>query len=67
MIRPTQADIGRRVVYRDWSGRPEEGVITSIPLTHDPPAVFVRYGSDQHSKLTYSRHLEWTSASLGTS
>jgi hypothetical protein len=57
MIEPSDTDIGRKVVYRDQSGHVvEEGVITSFNDT----CVFVRYGSDVHSKGTRREDLEWT-------
>lgn len=58
MIDPTDKDIGRAVIYtgnRYPGGKIEEGVITSFN-TH---AVFVRYGSDTHSKGTSRQDLEW--------
>lgn len=58
MIDPTDADVGRAVVYtgnRYPGGVPEEGVITSF----NAHAVFVRYGSDKHSKGTNRADLEW--------
>jgi hypothetical protein len=59
MIEPTEEDIGRAVVYtgnRFPGGKLEEGIITSF---HDH-AVFVRYGSDNHSKATTLRaDLDW--------
>lgn len=55
MIGPTEADLGRRVVYRTrWNT--EEGVVTSFNEKY----VFVRYGDDHHSKATYPQHLFWT-------
>lgn len=56
MIEPTEADIGRRVIYRDRSRFVmEEGTITSF----NGWVVFVRYGADLHSKATYRDDLEW--------
>jgi hypothetical protein len=58
MIEPTEDDIGRAVVYtgnRFPGGKLEEGTITSF---HDH-AVFVRYGSDKHSKATLRADLDW--------
>lgn len=56
MIEPTEADIGRRVIYRDRSGFVmEEGTITSF----NGWVVFVRYGADSHSKATDRDDLEW--------
>lgn len=40
--------IGNKVVYRTGYGRVEEGVVTSV----NDRFVFVRYGSDVHSKST---------------
>lgn len=59
MIEPTEADIGRKVIYTGNTypgGKPEEGVITSFNLH----SVFVRYGGDSGSKGTDRRDLEWT-------
>jgi hypothetical protein len=58
MINPTDADIGRRVVYvgnRYPGGKLERGVITGV----NPRAVFVRYDSEVHSKATSREDLEW--------
>lgn len=58
MIEPTEADIGRAVVYtgnRYRGGKPEHGVITSF----HPHAVFVRYEKDAHAKATQREDLEW--------
>ncbi len=54
-------DIGRSVIYDPphpgaRSGRGEEGIITSF----NDHIVFVRYGSDKHSKGTDPRDLRWT-------
>lgn len=58
MINPGEADIGRKVVYRDRSGyKVEEGVITSFNESY----VFVRYGSDFTSKGTRRQDLEFSS------
>jgi hypothetical protein len=47
--------IDRKVVWCPRLGSPkEEGVITSVNSTF----VFVRYGSDQHSKATRPQELE---------
>jgi hypothetical protein len=58
MIEPTEADIGRSVLYtgnRFVGGKMERGVITG--LNHW--TVFVRYGSDAHAKATSRENLEW--------
>ena len=55
MIRPTEKDIGRAVVYRPPGGAPEEGVITGMNEWH----VLVRYGADRGSKATSRDALEW--------
>ena len=58
MIKPTQADIGRTVLYtgnRYRGGKIEPGVITSF----NEHAVFVRYGADTGSKATSREDLEW--------
>ncbi len=60
MIKPTEDDIGRTVVYtgnRYPGGKLEEGVITSF----NDSSVFVRYGSDKNSKGTSRQDLEWIS------
>lgn len=47
--------IGQLVVYRPhWNYPPEQGVVTSVT----PHYVFVRYGSDLHSKATHASQLE---------
>jgi hypothetical protein len=61
MIEPTEADVGRKVVYtgnRYPGGKIEEGVITSF----NGSVVFVRYGADYGSKGTSRQDLEWTAA-----
>jgi hypothetical protein len=58
MIEPTEADIGRRVVYignRHPGGKLEYGVITHITSVY----VFVRYGNERSSKATRREDLEW--------
>ena len=57
MIDPIVDDIGRKVIYRTriFTVEPQEGVITSFNET----CVFVRYGSDVHSKGTDRHDLEW--------
>lgn len=53
MIEPTEKDIGRKVVY--YGCKAEEGVITSFNDSY----IFVRYGSDIHSKATNREDLEY--------
>ena len=58
MIDPTEADIGRGVIYtgnRYPGGKLEEGVITLF----NEHCVFVRYRGDIGSKATDRRDLEW--------
>jgi hypothetical protein len=59
MIEPADDDIGRLVIYHGRSPRHrdhgERGVITSF----NDRFVFVRYGTDAHSKATERRDLEW--------
>lgn len=63
MIDPTADDVGRSVVYqRGWIDshgcchlKLDDGVITSFNDT----CVFVRYGSDKHSKGTRRQDLTW--------
>lgn len=60
MIEPTEADIGRTVIYtgnRYPGGKAELGVITSF----NERTVFVRYGADRASKGTDPADLEWAS------
>ena len=61
MIQLTQADVGRKAIYRergDFPGRKvEEGVITSF----NDSVVFVRYGASASSVATSRGDLEWTS------
>lgn len=60
MIEPTEADIGRKVVYtgnRHPGGQLEYGVITQF-TKH---TVFVRYGDETHAKGTSRHDLEWDS------
>lgn len=56
-INPTEADIGRKVIYRTAPMfEPEEGVITSF----NDHYVFVRYGARQGSQATDRADLDWT-------
>lgn len=58
MIQPTEADIGRGVIYtgnRYPGGEFESGVITSF----NDVTVFVRYDGDRHSKGTSRADLIW--------
>lgn len=60
MIAPTQADIGRAVVYHPWPDLPrEEGIVTGFNAAW----VFVRYGNSKiGSKATAPCDLEWVSS-----
>jgi hypothetical protein len=49
-------DIGQLVIYDNGCDPHEEGVITSWNDTY----IFVRYGSDIHSKATKPEHLRFT-------
>ncbi len=51
-IEEAAANIGRAVIYQPTPEDTETGVITTTSATF----VFVRYGTDQHSKAT-SPHL----------
>lgn len=56
MIEPTEADIGREVIYQ--GGHPddrESGVISSF----NDKFVFVRYRARQHGEATSREHLTW--------
>jgi hypothetical protein len=63
MIEPTEADIGRTVLYtgnryllvEGTGGKLERGVITGF----NHWTVFVRYGSDAQAKATNREDLEW--------
>lgn len=62
MIDPTDADIGRKVIYRDRSGyKIETGSITSF----NDHFVFVRYGSGSTSAATVRETLTWEHAKPG--
>jgi hypothetical protein len=62
MIRPTEADIGRKVVYRDpYRNEREEGVISSLPDPSNPNfghAVWVRFKGPT-GEMTPLDRLEW--------
>lgn len=61
MIEPTDADIGRGVVYtgnRYVGGKPERGVITGF----NHWVVFVRYGATPYAMGTSREDLEWDDA-----
>lgn len=47
--------VGRKVVYTPFHGEVEEGVITG----HSKSWVFVRFGSDAHSKATAPAALDF--------
>jgi len=61
MINPTEADIGRKVVYPGRSrveggfSRPQVGIITSFNEKY----IFVRYGVGATSAATKREDLEW--------
>lgn len=60
MIEPTEADIGRRVIYRVYTKLTdgefsETGVISSF-TNH---CVFVRYGNNTGTKATFHKDLYW--------
>jgi hypothetical protein len=55
MIKVTEDDVGRAVVYRPPGLPPDEGVIVAF----NERFVFVRYTGEQFSKATYYRHLEY--------
>jgi hypothetical protein len=58
MIEPTEADIGRDVIYRADSplpGETETGVITSF----NAHSVFVRYAGKRQSQGTSREDLTW--------
>jgi hypothetical protein len=63
MIEPTEADIGRKVVYRSFpNAEPEEGTITAMAKQSgqpDPRFVFVAYPRSPNSQLTPCTKLEW--------
>jgi hypothetical protein len=61
VIEPTEADIGRAVLYtgnRYVGGKPERGVITGF----NHWTVFVRYGDERYAKATNRADLEWANA-----
>jgi hypothetical protein len=66
MINPTNADIGRKVIYREriqhhngvTTEQTEEGVITSINANF----VFVNYGHTSWGIATLREELEWSGA-----
>jgi hypothetical protein len=56
-IDATDADVGRKVIYRAAPNfEPEEGIITSIGRIGN---VFVRYGSQYGSQSTDMSDLDW--------
>lgn len=55
MIEPNELDIGRAVVYLAGTERQEVGIITGLA----EGLVFVRYGSERHSKGTRRQDLDW--------
>ena len=64
MIEPTEADIGRAVIYtgnRYPGGKAERGVIVAF----SDYGVFVRYGASHHAKSTMREDLEWDDAKAG--
>lgn len=59
MIEPTKADIGRAVIYRAHGTSDPAFVEWGVITTFTKDFVFVRYGSDRHSKGTRREDLEW--------
>ena len=57
MIDPTKKDIGRAVVYVEFDGSRQDGVITSF----NDYCVWVRYGLHHGSQATSREDLEWSS------
>ena len=58
MIDPTDADIGRVVIYHDrMRGLVERGVITAFNKAY----VFVRYSGERNAKATVRQDLAWAS------
>jgi hypothetical protein len=55
MIKVTEDDIGRVVIYRPRGLPPDEGVIVAFTER----VVFVRYMGEQHSRATSYRNLEF--------
>jgi len=55
MIAPQETDIGRRVVHQPQRSAPEYGVISAIT----PRRVFVRFGSQLHSRAVSAADLEF--------
>jgi hypothetical protein len=55
MIKVTDDDIDRAVIYRPRGGPPEEGVIVAFTERF----VFVRYVGEQFSKATHRLDLEY--------
>jgi hypothetical protein len=65
VIEPTDADIGRAVLYtgnRYPGGKVERGKITGLTAL----GVFVRYTGDRHAKSTLREDLEWDDAETGS-
>lgn len=54
-IEPTEADIGRNVIYHGHAGEREAGYITSF----NDSVVFVRYGMGSTSQATSRDQLTW--------
>jgi hypothetical protein len=55
VIEPTEADIGRAVVYHPRGGKSEDGIIRGFNRNF----VFVQYKGDLHSKATRRNDLTW--------
>jgi hypothetical protein len=57
-IEPSEADIGRGVIYRGFGPDAEQGYITSF----NDHNVFVRYGNSATSQATSRSDLDWLAA-----
>lgn len=59
MINPTEADLGRAVVYREYGDFPGRKIETGIITSFNDQYVFVRYGRSQASQATSREDLEF--------
>ena len=58
MIKPTQKDIGRVVIYT-LNTHPVYGIEPGVIIGFSSKNIFVRYGNDTFSKGTNPKDLEW--------
>lgn len=60
MIKPTQNDIGRKVIYRTHRlGGRAQSMETGVLTSYNDQYAFIQYGTNQTSAATRFDELEW--------